>query len=59
MVVIKPRVSAFYGTDLESALRARKIERVVLAGVSTTWALQAAARRRGSFTTKQPMLALC
>ena len=44
MVVIKPRVSAFYGTDLESALRARKIERVVLAGVSTTWAVQAAAR---------------
>jgi biuret amidohydrolase len=44
MVVIKPRVSAFYATDLESALRARKIERVVLAGVSTTWAVQAAAR---------------
>jgi nicotinamidase-related amidase len=44
MVVIKPRVSAFYGTHLESALRARKIERVVLAGVSTTWAVQAAAR---------------
>jgi nicotinamidase-related amidase len=44
MVVIKPRVSAFYGTHLESALRARKVERVVLAGVSTTWAVQAAAR---------------
>jgi nicotinamidase-related amidase len=44
MVVIKPRVSAFYGTTLESALRARKIERVVLAGVSTAWAVQAAAR---------------
>ncbi len=44
MVVVKPRVSAFYGTNLESALRARKIERVVLAGVSTAWAVQAAAR---------------
>ncbi len=44
MVVVKPRVSPFYGTPLESALRSRKIERVVLAGVSTPWAVQAAAR---------------
>ena len=44
MVVTKPRVSAFYGTDLESVLRARKIERVILAGVSTAWAVQATAR---------------
>jgi biuret amidohydrolase len=44
LVVIKPRVSAFYGTDLEAALRARKIERLVLGGVSTAWAVQAAAR---------------
>jgi nicotinamidase-related amidase len=44
MVVVKPRVSAFYGTNLESALRAQKIERVVLGGVSTAWAVQAAAR---------------
>jgi len=44
MVVVKPRVSPFYGTNLESALRARKIKRVVLAGVSTAWAVQAAAR---------------
>jgi nicotinamidase-related amidase len=44
LVVTKPRVSAFYGTDLEAALRARRIERVVLGGVSTAWAVQAAAR---------------
>jgi nicotinamidase-related amidase len=44
MVVVKPRVSAFYGTNLESALRSRKIERVVLAGVSTAWAVEATAR---------------
>jgi biuret amidohydrolase len=44
IVVVKPRVSAFYATDLEAALRARKIERVVLGGVSTAWAVQAAAR---------------
>ena len=44
MVVVKPRVSAFYGTNLETALRAQRIERVVIAGVSTPWAVQAAAR---------------
>ena len=44
LVVVKPRVSPFYGTRLEAALRANRIERVVLAGVSTTWAVQAGAR---------------
>jgi biuret amidohydrolase len=44
IVVVKPRVSAFYGTDLETALRANKVERLVLAGVSTAWAIQATAR---------------
>jgi biuret amidohydrolase len=44
MVVVKPRVSAFYSTNLESALRAQKIERVVLAGISTAWAVEATAR---------------
>jgi biuret amidohydrolase len=44
MVSAKPRVSAFYGTNLESALRARKIERLVLAGISTAWTVQATAR---------------
>ncbi|RKP44142.1 isochorismatase family cysteine hydrolase [Trinickia fusca] len=43
-VVIKPRVSAFYATRLEAFLRANRIERVILAGVSTAWAVQAAAR---------------
>lgn len=44
MEVLKPRISAFYATRLEAVLRARRIERLVLAGVSTTWAVQAAAR---------------
>lgn len=43
-VVTKSRVSAFYNTPLESLLRAQRIERVVLLGVSTTWAVEAAAR---------------
>lgn len=44
LVIVKPRVSAFYATPLEAALRARRIERVVLAGVSSAWAVQSAAR---------------
>ncbi|MBV6322430.1 cysteine hydrolase family protein [Duganella violaceipulchra] len=44
LVIVKPRVSAFYATGLDAALRARKIERVVLAGVSSSWAVQSAAR---------------
>ncbi|TLX53450.1 cysteine hydrolase [Stutzerimonas nosocomialis] len=44
MVIVKPRVNAFYGTGLDPALRARRIERVVLAGVSTAMAIQSAAR---------------
>jgi biuret amidohydrolase len=44
VVVTKPRVSAFYGTNLESILRARRIERLVVAGVSTAWAVQSTVR---------------
>jgi nicotinamidase-related amidase len=44
LVIDKPRVSAFYGTALESALRALGIREVVLAGVATDLAIQAAAR---------------
>jgi nicotinamidase-related amidase len=44
LVVVKPRISAFYGTNLEAALRAQKIERLVIAGVSTAWAVQSTVR---------------
>jgi nicotinamidase-related amidase len=44
LVIIKPRISAFYCTSLEAALRANRIQRVVLAGVSSVWAVQATAR---------------
>lgn len=44
LVVVKPRVSGFYGTNLDAALRAGKIERVIIAGVSSAWAVQATAR---------------
>ncbi|WP_079212633.1 cysteine hydrolase family protein [Brucella pituitosa] len=44
LIITKPRVSAFYGTSLEPALRANSVERLVLAGVSSTWAVQSTAR---------------
>jgi len=44
IVVVKPRVNAFYATELEAVLRANKIDRLVIAGVSTAWAVQATAR---------------
>lgn len=44
LVFVKPRVSAFYGTGLDAALRARKIDRVIITGVSSTLAVQSAVR---------------
>ncbi|MER6573637.1 isochorismatase family cysteine hydrolase [Streptomyces sp. NPDC001093] len=43
-VIAKPRINAFYGTRLQQSLSASGIERVVLCGVSTVWAVQATAR---------------
>lgn len=43
-VIIKPRISGFYGTNLDATLRARRIERVVIAGVSTCWAVESTVR---------------
>ncbi len=44
LVIIKPRVSAFYCTILEAALRANQIQRLVIAGVSSVWAVQSTVR---------------
>lgn len=43
-VIVKSRIGVFYGTQLETLLRARGIEHIVLAGVSTNHAIEAAAR---------------
>ncbi|KAI3600657.1 Hydrolase, isochorismatase family, Isochorismatase [Cupriavidus necator H850] len=44
LVIVKPRVSAFYGTGLDAALRARGVQRLVVAGVSSAWAVQGTVR---------------
>ncbi|WP_127091588.1 cysteine hydrolase family protein [Aquabacter cavernae] len=43
-VILKPRVSAFYASGLEALLRVNHVERLVVCGVSTAWAVQATVR---------------
>lgn len=43
-VIIKHRVSAFYNTDLETNLRAQKIQKLIICGVATDLAVQLTAR---------------
>ena len=43
--VIKHRISAFYGTDLDLICRTNQIERVILTGVSTSMAVELTARK--------------
>ncbi len=44
LMMVKHRVSAFYGTALEAFLRANKIEDLIIIGVSTDMAVQTTAR---------------
>jgi nicotinamidase-related amidase len=44
LIIVKPRISAFYGTSLDAALRARNVDRLIVAGVSTAWAVQSTIR---------------
>ncbi|GAB5101276.1 cysteine hydrolase [Caballeronia sp. HLA56] len=44
VVIEKPRVNGFYGTPMESLLRAQEIDTLAVAGVSTTWAVQSFVR---------------
>lgn len=43
-IVIKHRINAFYATDLETLLRANKIEEIMIAGISTDMAVESTAR---------------
>ncbi len=44
IIIIKHRVSAFYGTDLDLILHANHIEKLILTGVATNNALELSAR---------------
>ncbi|APC97189.1 cysteine hydrolase family protein [Francisella frigiditurris] len=43
-ILIKHRISAFYNTDLESVLRANKIEEIIIIGVSTDMTVELTSR---------------
>ena len=55
----KPRVSAFYGTGLEAALRALGITDIYLCGVATDLAIESAARDGHDRDYKVTVLADC
>lgn len=44
LVVIKPRVNAFYSTSLEAILRAQNIRRLILSGTATNMTIEHTAR---------------
>jgi nicotinamidase-related amidase len=44
MIIVKSRIGVFYNTSLETLLRAKQIEHLILAGVSTNHAIESAAR---------------
>lgn len=44
LVIVKPRVSAFYGTNLDAVLRARRVERLIVCGVNSVWAVESTVR---------------
>lgn len=44
IVITKKRPSAFFGTDLDFVLRGLGIERIVVAGTSTNWAVESTVR---------------
>lgn len=44
IVIVKPRVSAFYNTGLEALMRANRVSQLILAGVSTCHAIDLTAR---------------
>lgn len=58
-VVPKPRMNPFFGTSLESMLRSRDIDTVVLTGVATEFVVEAAARHAADADFKVIVLEDC
>ena len=46
-IVRKPRISAFYGTELQSILASRDMHTIVLTGVATNFVVESTARFAG------------
>jgi nicotinamidase-related amidase len=43
-IVQKPRISAFYGTELQSMLASRDMDTIILTGVATNFVVESTAR---------------
>ena len=48
IVITKKRPSAFFGTDLNFVLRGLEVERLIVAGTSTNWAIESTVREAES-----------
>jgi len=59
IVLVKKRISAFFGTDLERKLRDLNVNKVLLAGVATDLAVQSAARDAHDRDFEVEILANC
>ncbi len=44
IIVSRPRVNAFYSSDLQSVLSSREVNTLVLMGIATNWVVEATAR---------------
>ena len=44
LVVSRPRANAFWGSDLQTILRAREVDTLVMMGIATNWVVEATAR---------------
>ena len=44
IIVSRPRVNAFYSSDLETVLRAKDVDTLVMMGIATNWVVEASAR---------------
>jgi nicotinamidase-related amidase len=59
IVVHRPRVNAFYGSDLRTILDSQDIDTLVICGVATNWAVEAAARYAADADYKVVVLEDC
>src|SRR5262249_15910711 len=58
-IVRKPRMSAFYGSELQSMLIARDIDTLVLTGVATNFVVESTARSAVDMDYRVVVLADC
>lgn len=44
IIISRPRVNAFYGSDLQTVLASRGVDTIILMGIATNWVVEGTAR---------------